>query len=248
MQDSERLISALKRELRRQGKTYADLESVLNLSLASVKRLFARGQFTLERLETICQYLGTDMLQIMRAAEEERAKLSTLTVEQESELVADEKLLCVAHALLNRWSFDEIVSTYEIDEHEAVRLMARLDRMRIIEYLPANRYRLLVSRKFQWLAGGPIQRFFEDQVQADFFHSSFAKVNERRLFLSTMLSDASIDKALAGMNKLLDEINGLHIADERLSRGQRRGVSFVLAGRPWETPLFAKLRRSEQAK
>ncbi|MDX1490315.1 MAG: XRE family transcriptional regulator [Pseudohongiellaceae bacterium] len=244
MRDSQRLVDTVKRELKRQGKTYADLCVVLDLSHASVKRLFAQGPFTLVRLEAVCQYLGTDLLSMMRQAEAERSKLNALTLEQESELVADERLLCVAHALLNRWSFEEIIQTYEICEHECIRLMAKLDRMRIIELRPNNHYRLLVSRGFRWLSNGPIQQFFEHQVQADFFNSSFNSADQKRVFVSTMLSDASLQKAIEGMDKLVDEINAMHVEDESLPKGARRGVSFVLAARPWETPIFSRLRRT----
>jgi hypothetical protein len=245
MRDSDRLVGALKSELRRQGKTYADLSLALGLSHASVKRLFSVGRFTLHRLEVVCQFLGTDMLEMMRLAEQRLSKTNTLTLEQESELVADARLLCVAHALLNRWPFEEIINTYEVSEHECVRLMERLDRMRIIELLPENRYKLLVSRKFQWLAGGPIQRLFEDQARADFLNSSFNAQGERRFFVSAMLSDASTEKAIAAMDKLVDEINALHQEDEGLPRAQRKGVSFVLAHRSWEAPILAKLRREK---
>lgn len=243
MRDSERLIKILKTELRRQNKTYADLAAVLNLSLASIKRLFTKGQFTLTRLEAVCQYLGKDMLQMMQAADEDRASLVSLTLEQELALVSDEQLLCVAHSLLHRWTCDDIVSYYQIDERAVIRFMARLDSMGLIQTLSENRYRLLVSRAFQWLVDGPVQRFFDDQVQTDYFHSVFNKEDEQRIFLNAMLSDTSIATAIAGMGKLLDEINALQQGDENLSLGQRREVCFVLAGRPWELPSFAKLRR-----
>ena len=41
------LIETLKRELKAQGKTYVDVANVLDLSEASVKRLFADKNFTL---------------------------------------------------------------------------------------------------------------------------------------------------------------------------------------------------------
>jgi hypothetical protein len=51
MGQSDQLIGALKLELKHQGKSYADLKEVLSLSHASIKRLFAEGNFTLKRIE-----------------------------------------------------------------------------------------------------------------------------------------------------------------------------------------------------
>jgi DNA-binding Xre family transcriptional regulator len=245
MRESDQVVETLKAELRRQGHTYQDLVQVLDLSHASVKRLFAERAFTLERLEAICRFLGLDMAELFRLAEKKQAKLARLTVEQEQLLVSDTKLLCVAHALLQRWTLDEVLDTYALTEPEAVRLLAKLDKLKLIELLPGNRYRLLVSRKFQWLPNGPIQQFFEKQLQADFLASSFNQPGERRLFVSVMLARGSIEKLERLMVKTADEINELHLADEALPLAQRRGISVALAARPWEARPFTALRRKK---
>ena len=161
MQERDRIVNTLKTELRKQGKTYADLTEVLSLSHASVKRLFSERNFTLDRIETICRFLGMDIAELIHIMEKNSDRLEQLTMEQELQLVTDEKFLCMAHALLNRWTFAEVTETYSISEHEAIQFMARLDKMKLIEMLPGNRYKLLVSRKFNWIPAGPIQRFFE---------------------------------------------------------------------------------------
>lgn len=247
MRESDLVVETLKSELRRQGRTYRDLVEVLALSHASVKRLFAERAFTLERLETICRFLQIDMAELFRLAEKKQAKLTRLTVEQEQQLVGDTKLLVVAHALLNHWTLDEVLAAYAISEHEAIRILAKLDKLKLIELLPGNRYKLLVSRKFQWLPNGPIQQFFERQLQADFFASSFNRSGERRVFSSAMLSRGSIDKLERLLAKVADDINELHLADEALPLAQRTGVSAVLAMRPWEAKPFTALRRKKEA-
>lgn len=247
MRESELVIDTLKAELRKQGRTYQDLTEVLDLSHASIKRLFADCDFTLERLEAICKFLGLDMAELFRLADKKQARLNRLTVEQEQQLVGDTKLLCVAHALLNRWPLEEVLATYALTEHEAIRLLAKLDKLKLIELLPGNRYKLLVSRKFQWLPNGPIQQFFEKQLQADFFASSFNQSGERRLFHSANLSRGSIDKLERVLAKVADEINELHLADEALPPAQRIGMSVVLAMRPWEAKPFKALRRKPGA-
>jgi len=248
MSQSDKLISTLKQELRQQGKTYSDLTTVLELSLPSVKRLFAEGNFSLTRIEKVCNFLGMDFTELVTIMEKAAEKIDQLTFEQEMELVKDTKFLCVAHALLNRWSFAEIVDAYEISGTECIRHMARLDKMKLIELLPGNRYKLLVSRRFSWIELGPIQSFFEKQLQSDFFNSSFNKQDEIRLFVSAMLSRGSIDKVIDKAKRLADEVNDYHLENERLTLDQKQGVSVVLAIRPWETKVFAALRRKSTLK
>lgn len=245
MSDTAKLVTALKQELRRQGKTYADLTAVLSLSHASVKRLFAEGSFTLQRLETICTYLGTDFTSLVTAMDKEAERIDQLSFEQEQELVKNPRLLCFAHALFNKWSFEEIINTYDFSEHEAIRLMAHLDRMGLIDMQPGNRYRLLISRSFDWIKAGPIQIFFEKELQADFFNARFNKDDELRLYVSSMLSRRSALEIIRKLNKLAGEVNELHLEDEKLTIGERRGYSLVLAFRPWETRVFSAMRRQQ---
>lgn len=246
MTQSDKLINTIKQELKHQGKTYEDLTDVLSLSHASVKRLFAEGSFTLERIETICDYLGLDLVGLVTLMDEQSEKIDQLTLEHEKEFADDSKLLCFAHCILNGWSFDEIIETYDISEHEGINMLAKLDRMKLINMLPGNRYSLLISRKFRWIKGGPIEKFFESQLQADFFDSSFNREHEMRIFVSSMFSDKSVETIMGKLKKLANEFNDLHVEDEKLSLEHKKGMSMMLSLRPWETKVFSALRRSDK--
>ena len=78
---------------------------------------------------------------------------------------------------------------YTISEVEGIRLLARCDRLRIIDLLPNNRTR--VARNFAWIADGPIQQYFRGELQTDFFASRFDGKSESLAFVSGMLSRTS---------------------------------------------------------
>ena len=54
MPQTAALVDALKRELRTRKLTYAQVATHLAMSEASVKRMFSRNEFTLERIDAIC--------------------------------------------------------------------------------------------------------------------------------------------------------------------------------------------------
>nr|WP_246624670.1 helix-turn-helix transcriptional regulator [Oceanobacter mangrovi] len=234
--------------MRANGKTYKDVADCLELSEPSVKRLFADQGFTLDRLEKICLMLDIELLELMRSTEQQRQHTSRLSMEQERELVGDIRLLLVAHSLMNKWNFEQIIDTYRIDQHEGIQLLARLDRMKIIELLPGNRTRLLIAQDFSWIPDGPIQRFFEQQIQAEFFQSRFAGKGEYRQFVSGMLSEAAILELISKLRKVVAEFNDRHQQDEILPLEQRYGTSLLLATRPWESRVFADFRRQKNTK
>jgi transcriptional regulator with XRE-family HTH domain len=155
------LVDSLKRELRARNITYAAVAKRLGMSEASVKRMFSQREFTLSRIDSICEVAGMEFSDLARALAAPDAVISQLTYEQEKEFVDNQKLMLVALLSLNHYSFDEMIQLFELDAAECTRLLARLDRLKFIELMPANRIRLLVSRAFAWIPDGPIQRFFK---------------------------------------------------------------------------------------
>jgi len=237
------LIAALKKVLKSRGMTYADIARGLGMSEASVKRVFAQQTFTLRRLDKICELLGIEITDLGKLVEHESERVSQLTIKQETELVADPKLLLVAVHAINHWALDDIVSTYAISRVECIRFLARLDRLGVIDLLPDNRFKVRVARNFAWLPDGPIMRYFGSQVQSDFFASPFDGKGERLAFVSGMLSRTSNAVVQHHINRLSAEFTELHNQDAALPLGERFGTSLLVALRPWSPAMFRKMRR-----
>jgi hypothetical protein len=64
----------------------------------------------------------------------------------------------------------------------------RLDRLRVIELQPGNRTRLLVSRRFSWRAGGPVQRYLHERLLREFLASTFAGTQQEFVFHGARMS------------------------------------------------------------
>jgi hypothetical protein len=147
------------------------------------------------------------------------------------------------HAL-NHWSLEEIIETYGLSKAECIRLLARLDRLQIIDLLPNDKIRVRVARNFAWLPDGPIQQYFRAQVQNDFFRSRFSDTGELMLFTSGMLSRNANAAIQARMKRLSAEFSELHQQDLDLPFSERLGTSLLVALRPWAPEGFKKLRRT----
>lgn len=248
MSQTAALLRALKREFKAHSLTYAAVAKELGLSESSVKRMFTGNSVSLARLEALCQIVGMDIVDLVQKMASERKRINTLTADQEREVAADPRLLLVAICVLNGWSFDEIVTTYTFSEPECIQLLARLDRLRLIELQPLNRYRLAVTNDFKWIPNGPIQRFFKEKVQPGFMQSSFSGPGEKFEFRNGMLSRASNAIMLKHMDRLVAQFNALHAEDSALPLEERFGSSLMLAFRPWEFGYFQEMRRNKGGK
>ncbi len=246
MAQTAALIDTLKQALKSHRLTYAQVARQLEMSEANIKRMFATKRFTLERLEAICQLMQMELSDLFQLYEESRQRISQLTVEQEQELVRDAKLLLVAVSVRNRLSFEEITSHYKISPTECIRCLAKLDRLKIIDLLPGNRIKLRIDEDFRWLPRGPIERFFEKQIQSQFLMSAFNGELEQRLFLFGLLGESSVQVVREKMQALAREFSELHRQDAKLPLGKRHNIGLILAMRPWELGVFQPLRHPRE--
>jgi DNA-binding Xre family transcriptional regulator len=223
--------------------TYAGLAKGLGLSEASVKRVFAAGSFTLERLDRICELIGIEITDLARMVHREGENPAQLSWDQEEQLVADPRLLLVAVHALNHWTFDEIVATYTLSKAECIRMLARLDKLGMIDLLPNNKIRVRVTQNFSWLPSGPIQQYFQARVQNDFLQSRFDQSGELMLFVSGMLSRSSNAVIQSRIRRLAAELAEQHHQDLALPLSERFGTSLILAIRPWTPESFKRFQR-----
>jgi len=242
------LIQALKRALKAHGKTYADVAVALDISEASVKRLFAEHSLSLDRLEQICQMMRMDFAGLFRLMDESDVRIKHLSLEQEKQISENLTLLLVTVCVLNRWTLDNITSYYRINELECIQHLAMLDRMKIIELLPKNKIKLLVSPNFAWRENGPIQQFFQKRIAAEYFTTKFVAEDESLIVLNGMLTHASNKEFQRKMLRLAKEFDELNHEDVGQAFDSRNGYTVILAVRGWNYGLFKPLIKPENTK
>ncbi len=192
------ILNCIKGALRARKVTYRGLAQSIGVSEATVKRDLSRGNFSLLRLDQICSSLGltlSDLTQRPEAAE----VITELSDSQERALVSDPKVLLVTYLLVNDWKFQDIVSTFELDENEYVKILLRLDQLKIIEYRPPHRVRKLTARNFSWRQDGPVHRFFLSRLVPEYFQSAFDGPGDALRFVAGALSHESLAQFKASL-------------------------------------------------
>ncbi len=240
---SDDLVLALKRLLKLQGMTYAQLAARLDLSEAAVKRMFSTNAIKLDRLEQICAVLNVGLSDLVEVVQHEEEPLASLSETQEEELVADPRLLLAMYLAINRWTETEVLDQYTFTKPEWTLLLAKLDRMKILILLPGNRSRLCTARNFEWRPNGPVEAFFKKRMLPDFFMRPFEGENNYLRMLTGMLAPHSLDWLDKRLIEFTREFDSLLIQDSVMPVAKRRGVSIVIGIRPWENSLFDSYRR-----
>jgi len=237
------LLNTLKKALKAHGLTYLKIAEALELSEASVKRLFAEQTISLQRLEQICQLMEIEISDLVQMMNEQQPRLHNLSVEQEKEITQDLILLLVTVSVLNRWTLQNILTFYKLSEAECIQKLAQLDKLKIIELLPKNKIKLLVAPNFSWRENGPIQQFFQEKIAAEYFKTKFKDEDECLIVLNGMLSSQSNGEFQRKLKKLARDFDDINNDDVSLPMEQRNGVTVVMAVRNWRYGLFAPLLR-----
>ena len=242
MSQSKILINELKAQLKAHGKTYKDVAEHLQLSQASVKRLFSEGNISLTRLESICTMIEFTMAELVLSMTIESKKIDSLSLQQEQEIADDLPLLLFAVSVINGFTLNDILHEYALSELECIQKLAKLDRLKIIELLPGNRFKLKISPHFSWLPDGPIQRFFLKQVQEEFFNSHFKKPTEKLIVVNGLLSLSTNAEIQKQMQKLSASFAECRNEDASLKMDQKHGTTMVIALRQWDSRLFDEMK------
>lgn len=242
MPTASSLIDVLRRELKTKKITYKALAQSIDMSEASVKRIFSTRNITLQKLDQILEATEISLDDLTLRFYEE-SLIAQLTYEQEEELIQDQKKFIVAVSVMNYLSFEDIVTIYDITEAQVICYLSQLDNLGIIELLPHNRYKLLLSRTFQWLSDGPIQQFHINESFADYLNSPFNQEYHHMQFMPVMLSKQASASFMARLKQLAREISEQHLQDSILPFDQRHTMTFMLSVRPWIPRSFQAMVR-----
>lgn len=243
MSTSADLVLAIKKELKAMQMTYADLALALGMAESSVKRMLAKGDMPLSRIDAICRALKLDFAELARRVADAQPLLAELTQAQEQAVVADKKLLLVTICVLSQWTLEQITSSYRLSEAECIKYLTQLDRIGIIELKAMNRYRLKLAKTFRWRPHGPVMDYFRDNALLDYFSGGFNGTGEGLLLVHGSISKSLAPSFLDRMQRVAQDFAQQHQTDQKLADKDREGYTLLLAMRSWEFEAFEAFRR-----
>ena len=237
------LVAAVKQELKAARMTYADLARALGMAESSVKRMLAKGDMPLSRVDAMCRALHLDFAELARRVADAQPLVEELSAEQERAVVADDKRLLVALNALSGWTLEQMTAAYRLSEAEVIKSLAELDRIGILELRPLNRYRLKIAKTFRWRPHGPVMQYFREHVVLDYFGGGFGGEDENLQLVHGSISRALAPAFALRLQRLAQDFAQQHQMDQKLKPAEVKGYTLVLAMRNWEYETFARLRR-----
>lgn len=243
MSTTQDLVNALKSELRTAGVTYAELASALGMSESSVKRVFAKADMPLSRVDEMLRVLKMDFADLARKVADAQPLRRRLSEAQEAAVVADRKLLLLAICCLSQWPFEAMIKEYLLSEAECVKYLTRLDRLGIIELRPLNRYRMMVGKGFRWLPHGPVMTYFREHVAADYLGGGFDGDGELLMLVHGEITTGLATTLVERLQRVGHDFAQGHLAEQKLPVEQRTPYTLLVGMRTWLFAAFRDLKR-----
>ena len=243
MSTTHDLVTALKAELKAAGITYADLAAQLGMAESSIKRIFAKADMPLSRIDEVLRVLKMDFAELARKIDDAQPLRRVLTLDQDQAVVKYRNLMLLAICAFSQWSVEQMTATYAVTEAECVKYLLQMDRLGILELRPLNRYRLKVAKGFRWRPHGPVMSYFRDQVAGDYFSGGFDAEGELLMLVHGQVSHAQAAGFVERLQRVGQDFAQQHLAEQKLAQDRKRSYTLVLAMRSWFFGAFEDLKR-----
>ena len=227
--ESQLVINAIKRVLKSKGLNYGDLARELNISRDSIKRIFSQGTITLERLVKICNFLEIDFNDLNLLIDvEQKSKEYEFTLEQETFLAENFSYISFYQLIFKYESIKDLAKDYDLSEGALIKLLSKLDELKLIEWLPENKARPIGARKFA-SPSGPIVKKHAQRLKTLLLETTFKNDDEGDNLSFPILSQRAFEKYKAKLKLLNDEIRREMEVERMLNiQGDLIGVSLIM--------------------
>lgn len=238
----------LKQQIRIRGFRYQDIANDLGVSVMTVKRHLNSDRVPIECLEEIATCIGLSLIEIAELAKAEcRDSFVDLEAQQEEALAKDHALAAVRTMLYAGMSVPEIMTRFDLDEAELNGILARLDRLKLIELYPSNRVRIHGARVIEWRAGGPMRREIDNDIRSNFMRMDFTNTEHFFGYETACLSPTSICQIEDQMRQIVRSLRMLHQIDSTKSTDQKEWITLLVAKQPNEW-FFSTTKEALQAR
>lgn len=136
-----------------------------------------------------------------------------LSLEQEKALAASPRLFSFFHLLLFGVPVSTIIREYDIGKAETARSVRQLEKLQLLEILPRDKVKMLVTKNLLWRPAGPLRQAFEQPIRERFLDPRFTGSQAFRKFATRRLSPTSQALMLRKIKRLVSDMDSLSEVD-----------------------------------
>jgi CRP-like cAMP-binding protein len=238
------VLACLRGLIRAKGLHNRDIASSLDVTERTVTRWLAGRGLTMRALQQLCGMADITLMELFETAGARlQHEAASLTRRQEQELVDDPIMALFFEHIRYGFPTNDLKDQLGLSDSDRVLALVGLEKLGLIELLPGDRVRLLVSREIRWLKNGPRNRALSESFGRLFGKIDFcdpALISESKV---VHLSAQSVAHLQDKFDALLKDIIHLSELDRRSGLPNLEWHALLLAARRLPSPPYASLRR-----
>lgn len=214
--ENSMLLAALRRGLSSAGWTQARVAKELGVGTATVKRWVHGRGLSFQTLGRLCAMADTTLAELAESSRVTAQQQDRLTLAQEEALTRDSNLSTVFFLIVNGWPPSEATEAFHIAPGEVESHVQRLERLALIDRLPAGRLRARLSPTHAWQRA-PMRRHFERHLKPLFFTMDYGDPDTIFGAETIKLSPLGVAQLRERIEAFRGEIRALETEDRRTS-------------------------------
>lgn len=225
--DSLIVCGQIRRKIKERGYTQDEFSKILEVSIATLNRWLRGEGLLFSDLSLMAEKLDIKLSEILNLAEGDHSSNFTYTLEQENTFVNNEGLLAFFDQLLKGKSIPSIIRSHKLTEKSVSFYLSKLDKLKLIEWLPHNKVKLKVNGEPRWLSEGPLSQKFRKQIVDEHIQSYLNNREMLKIGLYSLSHD-SCKKIEIKQSELIEFVRTLEIKDT--SNNQNTKLTTIILG------------------
>lgn len=232
----EPICQQIRSQLKARQMTQEEFARVLKTSVPTMKR-WLRGEGLLFRdLSRMLEALNLRLSEVSLLAEGEVRSSFTYSFAQEETLAREEGLLAFFDQLLKGKTPTQIARKHQLTEKSLVFYLSKLEKLKLIQWLPKNKVKILVSGEPNWNPGGPLSQKFRRQIVDEHLKNHLFDKDRLRVGVYS-LSNESQKKISGYLVELSERLRVLELKD---SSEEHELTTIILGYGDNKLPLLTK--------
>lgn len=225
--DTLNVCNQIRRKIKEKDYTQDEFSKIIGVSIATLNRWLRGEGLLFSDLSLMAEKLEIKLSEIVTLAEGDMVSNFTYTLEQENSFANTEGLLAFFDHLLKGKSVSSIARSYKLSEKSLNFYLSKLDKLKLIEWLPHNKVKLKVNGEPRWLTGGPLSHKFRKQIIDEHIQNHLNNREMLKIGLYS-LSQESCKKIEIKQSEFIEFVRTLEIKDT--SNNQNSKLTTLILG------------------
>jgi len=165
---TEIICNQIKKKLKEKNITQSQFANLMQVSEPTIKRWLKGEGLLLKDLISMLNRLDLQLSDLASLAEGSMSTQFVYSIEHEKAFIQHQGLLAFFDLLIRGKTPTQIAKKFKLTKKSMIFYLSNLDKLKLIEWLPNNKAKILIQGEPNWIPKGPLSQKFRKEVITEF--------------------------------------------------------------------------------